>query len=387
MSKHYDGLTKAEKQLTVARTRLFLTMPFFGHLALQLKMRKDNNLQASTATDGKSLIYNPALVESMSIQDLTTGWAHEALHAAFFHPQRRGRRHHIKWNLAGDFVINILLKKGGLPLMDTDAFNENFESLNTDEVYNKLPDLPSQGGGKGHKLIAGCKACGGLLDPASGEQIQQGTAAAEQATMMTKAMLKQAAEVAKSCGSLPGDLELLINEFVDPKIDWRTALRHMIEVTARNDYNWMKPSRSWLAHGHFLPGLLSNELGEIVIAVDTSGSVSDNTLKQFASEISSIMTVVRPTKIHIVYVDTQVAHTDEFSPDELPLKFEAHGRGGTDFVPPFNWVDEQGILPTVFIYLTDGECYSFPPAPGYPTIWAVEGRIPEVPFGQVLELN
>jgi len=76
---------------------------------------------------------------------------------------------------------------------------------------------------------------------------------------------------------------------------------------------------------------------------------------------------------------------EEFRPSE-PIQLCPNGGGGTDFVPPFKWVEENGIEPKCLIYLTDLCCDSFPPAPDSPVLWATEsGRA--APFGETVTIG
>jgi predicted metal-dependent peptidase len=130
---------------------------------------------------------------------------------------------------------------------------------------------------------------------------------------------------------------------------------------------------------------LSLGLGEIVIAVDTSGSIGRLELEQFAGEISAISEEAQPEAIHVVYCDAAVQCTQQFGPSE-PVQLEARGGGGTDFCPAFQWVTENSIAPVCFIYLTDLCCHSYPEVPEYPVLWVTDSRR-TAPFGETLRIN
>jgi predicted metal-dependent peptidase len=160
-------------------------------------------------------------------------------------------------------------------------------------------------------------------------------------------------------------------------------------MSARNDYSWTPPNRRYLSQGFYLPSLRSEELPEIVIAVDTSGSVTAEELAQFAAEISGILEAY-DTTITVIYCDTGINGDPEiFTREDMPLKLNAKGGGGTDFRPPFAWVQKQGLTPACLIYLTDMACSSFPFDPGYPVLWAKIGtwKSNPPPFGEVIEID
>jgi predicted metal-dependent peptidase len=125
-------------------------------------------------------------------------------------------------------------------------------------------------------------------------------------------------------------------------------------------------------------------VGELVIAVDTSGSIGHQELEQFAGEITAISEEAQPERIHVVYCDAAVQSTEEFGPSE-PIKLSPKGGGGTDFRPPFQWVEEEGIQPKCLIYLTDLCCNSFPEPPEYPVLWVTDSRT-TAPFGETLRI-
>jgi len=107
-------------------------------------------------------------------------------------------------------------------------------------------------------------------------------------------------------------------------------------------------------------------------------------LEQFAGEITAIADEMQPERIHIVYCDTAVQAVEEFGASEA-IRLTPKGGGGTDFVPPFRWVAEQGLLPKAFLYLTDLCCHSFPEPPDYPVLWVTDSAR-TAPFGETLRI-
>jgi len=108
-------------------------------------------------------------------------------------------------------------------------------------------------------------------------------------------------------------------------------------------------------------------------------------LEQFAGEINAIAREAQPESIRVIYCDAVVQAVEEFGPSE-PIKLSPKGGGGTDFVPPFKWVEENGIEPKCFIYLTDLCCNSFPQAPDYPVLWVTDSQ-KTAPFGETLRIR
>lgn len=195
---------------------------------------------------------------------------------------------------------------------------------------------------------------------------------------------EQAMCSAKACGRMPGGIERQLKEARESQCDWRAILREFIAATDPSDYRWTPPNRRFVSSGLYLPSVIRSGVGEIVIAVDTSGSIGHQELEQFAGEITAISDEARPERIHVVYCDAAVQSTEEFGPSE-PIKLSPKGGGGTDFRPPFHWIEEEGIQPKCFIYLTDLCCNSFPQAPEYPVLWVTDSRR-TAPFGETLRI-
>jgi predicted metal-dependent peptidase len=196
---------------------------------------------------------------------------------------------------------------------------------------------------------------------------------------------EQAVRAAKACGYDPGQIQRALTEARESTQDWRSILRDFIAATHPSDYRWSPPNRRFVASGLYLPSLMRTGVGEIVIVVDTSGSIGTAELEQFAGEITAINEEAQPERIHVVYCDAAVQGVEEFGPGE-PIKLSPKGGGGTDFVPAFSWVEENGIVPRCLIYLTDLCCSSFPAAVDYPVLWVTDSRR-TARFGETLRIT
>ncbi len=196
---------------------------------------------------------------------------------------------------------------------------------------------------------------------------------------------EQALRSAKACGHDPLGVERPLTESRQSQQDWRAILRDFVAATTPSDYRWTPPNRRYIASGLYLPSVERCGLGEIVIAVDTSGSIRKRELEEFAGEISAISEEAQPEAIHVVYCDAQVQSTQEFRAAE-PVRLEPKGGGGTDFRPPFEWVAENDIAPACLIYLTDLCCESFPEAPEFPVLWVTNSRR-MAPFSETVRIS
>jgi predicted metal-dependent peptidase len=137
----------------------------------------------------------------------------------------------------------------------------------------------------------------------------------------------------------------------------------------------------------YLPSLAGESLGEVVVAMDVSGSIGQEELDRFAAEVQGILDAY-DVHLTVLYHDTAVAASEEWSPTDGPIRLQAQGGGGTSHRCVFAWLDEQGLDPTCLVCLTD-LCTTFPPAaPPYPVLWAVVGDcLTEPPFGKRLSVG
>jgi predicted metal-dependent peptidase len=198
--------------------------------------------------------------------------------------------------------------------------------------------------------------------------------------------LASAAQQAMQSGKLSAELARVVDFFLQPRLPWRSLLAQHLSATARNDYSYTRPS-SRRGDPAVFPGLRSEEI-DLVIAVDTSGSIREEEIGQFFSEINAIKGQIR-ARIALLCCDAEI---DDASPvyfeawDEFDFDPSLKGGGGTDFRPVFRWVDRQDMKPDTLVYFTDA-CGEFPAEePPYPTVWLVKGK-QEVPFGARIQLN
>jgi len=392
-------MSKMSDKFAKGRAGLILDQPFFGSLALRLRTEEDPACETAW-TDGTTLGYNPEFIEGLSLDELKGLICHEVMHCGLQHHTRRGDRDKDRWNIAADYVINPLLVDSGMKLPEGGLMDSKFRNMSAEQAYSSLPEPDPQddpqGGGEGEGQGDGKPGsdpgkCGEVRDA----KAEDGKSAAGEADMRKaaqdwKVAMAQAAQQARSAGTLPGSMERIIENILNPKLDWKEILRRFVDTCSKNDYSWSRPNRRWIGQGIYLPALYSNELGSVVAAVDTSGSIGQEQLDQFAGEINSILQDYQ-ADCTVIYCDTGVNQVDEFPAGE-PVSLKVHGGGGTDFRPPFDLLDEQGKAPVCMIYFTDGECDRFPVAPAYPVLWVqkkyYEGASDfEPPFGEVLELQ
>ena len=188
--------------------------------------------------------------------------------------------------------------------------------------------------------------------------------------------MHQAMNLARAEGKLPGGVEETVRNAHASTLDWRSLLRRYMTDAARRDYSWSFPNRRFIDSGLYLPSIRSEGMDAIAVIIDTSGSLPAQTLADFWAELREVATEIQPESVHVLQVDAAVQDAAEYAPDDLPDEIALKGRGGTDFRPGFEWLDEYGIQPGVCLYFTDMECSSYPETePGFDTIWLLHSAL------------
>jgi predicted metal-dependent peptidase len=202
----------------------------------------------------------------------------------------------------------------------------------------------------------------------------------------------QAANQAKSYGHLPAGLDREIKNLIEPKVDPRDLLQRFVAMSAKNDFAWMPPNRRYIYQGLYMPSLKSEKLGTVVLVLDTSISIGQKELDQWSAIISAILEAYIIDAI-VLYCDTMVYEPEYYKREDLPLELKMKGGGGTDFKPPFKWVEDHTVDPVCLIYLTDLECDSYPEIyPDYPVVWVSTNPEDKIywgkpPFGEIIYID
>tara|TARA_A100001015_G_C15044812_1_gene742774 strand:+ start:4395 stop:5492 length:1098 start_codon:yes stop_codon:yes gene_type:complete len=356
----------AESKMLKARAQLLMENPFFGVLALKLKLVQKEDVRTA-AVDGVHLFYASKFIEKLSNPEVKGLIAHEVFHCVWNHMTRRHNRDPKLWNIACDYAINwhlvhechFILPKDGL--LDGD-----YKDMTADAIYNALP-----------KEDAEQCPWGLVVDAPNGGLDQPKTAGAIEADWQVS--VNQALSTAKQQGKLPAGMETHLRDIVKPVVPWRSILWPFCTSITNDDYSWRKPNRAYISEDEYLPSLYTEGAGHFAVIIDTSGSCMDE-YEPFMAEIKAIHAELRPEKLTIIHADAEVAftrHVDKF--DEFPID-KVYGGGGTDFEPAFDWIDEHCPEIDAAVYLTD--MYgNFGDPRSYPVLWCATTNV-EPPWGQ-----
>lgn len=401
-------ISRQVERLTLARTALVLDAPFFGALSLRMPFVLAPEKTRTMATDGRAVYFAEDYVDKCADAQLVWSIAHEVLHCALLHHTRREARDAERWNVACDYAINPLLDEAGFAAPPIKVCNDPaYKGMSAEEIYARLPPPPppppppesDDSSGEDDSADDGGQddAPGSGNSDADADDNGDGNPLADMPGAILDApepaqdegewqlATKQAANAAAMMGKLPSGMAALIKEQTRPKVDWRALLRRFVQECARADYSMRTPNRRYIQQGLFLPSLRSEAMPPLVFIVDTSGS-TQSMLAAFRAEAQSIVEECAPECTYVVHCDADVAHVETVERDEALTMETMHGGGGTDFRPPFAWVDAEGVEPACAVYITDGDGTYPDQAPAYPVLWAMTtARV--APWGETVRLE
>lgn len=353
-----------------AKVSIVTQHPFFASLLMKRKLIADESIKTAAVDQRGQIYYNPKFIEQLSVDQTVFLLCHEVGHVMGQHAARRGSRTAKRWNVAGDAWINDMLRAASVGEFISGGVDmPGSKDETVDEIYNKLPDMPDDGGGPGgigDDLIER----GNPLDPDEADRIDA----------QTRVEIAQAAQAAKMQGGMPAALAEIVADLIDPGTPWYEILeRYMVSFT-KGEYSWSRPNRRF-APQYYLPstGKIA-QMGEVVIQVDVSGSISQEEVAHYNGHLRTILEQCHPERVHVLYVDTDVCKHDIFEEGE-EFKIEFYSGGGTDMEAGFRYLADKDIDPEVFVCLTDGyTSFNASSAPTYPVVWCISTDV-VAPYG------
>jgi predicted metal-dependent peptidase len=388
--------TKSHSKVSKAKARLLMDHPFFATLLLRTAVKITDQVELA-ATDGSAIYFNPEFLDECSVEDTMVVLAHEVGHDSLLHSIRLGARNHDLFNQAADHAINLMLIDQGFKCPSSVPggwlADEKYKGWSADRIYDDLrrnppPKQPKGGKGDGK----GQNGKGGKPGPAKpgrdwlhGDVLPNKAATpAEQAEAEQNAKQKvaSAANMARMAGKLKGELERMVNEFLETKVPWTDVLRdYMMKVTKSRD-SWARRNRRFT--GVYLPTRHERRMGPICFIPDTSGSMWGDDMEKICSEMAHCAEQTQPENIRVVWADTKVAGEQVFDPVEFEFeKLEPKGGGGTDMRVPLQYVEQYD--PQVVVLMTDGYTPWPEAEPPFPVI-VICTTDAHCPIGQVIRI-
>lgn len=400
--------------------------PAFTHLLFTM-MNKNNNEHIAyfvapsegipvAATDGAHLLINPVTYFKYDLMERVFVNGHEVIHAMCGHAelmQRLSQAGKVGYpdgkvleydaqtlNFAMDYFVNDMLIESKIGKYNPHWLWDKTVGTYQDDVltiYRRI--LPKSKGGDGQSggpqqdgsNGKGQKPFDAHLPPGTTTGQDPAQAAANRNEQEWKTAIAGAMAAAKAQGKLPAALERLLEDEIEPTVDWRDLVHGFFaRKVGGGGYDWRKPDRRLIVRGIYGPARSGHGCGDIVVAGDSSGSITQAIVSLWCGELGGILEDLKPRRIFFMWCDAAVHSVDELfdSTDLYAIRKRGGlGGGGTSFVPVFDKITELGIEPDALVYLTDGDGRFPSKAPLYPVLWGdISGNAKKYPFGDVVNV-
>lgn len=402
-----------EDRITEARAALLWQQPFFAHILidkLEIITTDDSESCQTAATDGDTIFINPKTFCKHTVAERVFILAHEIAHCIWDHcgmsyrfsklgyvpvsPTKNLPYDGTTMNVVEDYVINAMLVDAKVG-----AFNKSWlldpavkgDHSVIDTYALKYKKQQGQGGGGGSNPGSGHGGFDQHLAPGTGKgkdpfDATQGRDAQEWATSVA-----QAAAAARAQGKMPASLDRMVGEIITPAVDWKEHIQGFLSRRiGGGSYDWKRPDRRLLMRREpiVVPGRSGNGVGKLVMGMDTSGSVNQETVGLWLGTLAGMLADLNPEVVYVIWCDARVHRVDEVDdPGDIEwLRCQgAPGGGGTKFIPVFEQVEKLGITPDALIYLTDGYGTFPKEEPRYPVLWGMTTDVVP-PFGEIVRL-
>lgn len=374
-----------------------------------------SELIPTAATNGKDVIYGRAFVDSLDDKELAFLVLHEAMHKAYRHLfvwQKLAKENPALANMAMDYVINQQLVDYNKPDVIQPprdkqgkvmgCLDEKYRGMDTKQVFDILKqeqedeqDSDGEGGegGQGGQSDKQSKS----LDDHDWENAQE--LSEQEKEELADEIDRALREGAILAGRMKGNIPRELDELMHPKVDWKEALREFVKTTmmGNNNSTWRRPHKKYIAQNLVMPSYYNEKAGQLVVGVDTSGSIGGAELSQFLGEVKSICDEVAPERLDILYWDSHVASHEHYMGSEVSgatHMTKPKGGGGTEPGCVPKYMRENAMYPQCTIMLTDGYFYGDGCGDWHgvnsPVLWCVKGNhnfTPTVGKSVYVELN
>jgi len=377
------------KKAHVSLMRHSETALYSGIIMMGDSLVVDDDITAYT--DGVNKKYGRKFIENLNDSELRALILHENLHVALKHIQRFDKEFKQDarlTNASADYVVNdiivnledkahCVLPKGGL-------YDEKYHNWSVREVYNDLKQQQDENPQSTDGLEP-------MDEHGFGEGGTASMSAEEQQALSTKIdqALREGGILASRMG---GKTPKTILNLLEPKVDWRTVLKDFLTSAMRgtDEYTWRRYNKRLVANDIYMPSMEDEQVGEIVVAIDTSGSIGDRELTEFASELVSVCELCSPEKVRVLWWDTEVHGEQVFDSgnyQQINHLLKPQGGGGTDPSCISKYIASENITAQAVVVFTDGYFWDMPEWNiSTETLWLVtENTTPKIPTGKVIK--
>lgn len=364
---------RAQKLLDKSKIEVMLNGgTFLTSIILQLKHELSEQIPTA-ATNGKWVKYNPSFIRSITPPELVGLMLHEAWHIALLHLDRCKDVPPIIWNMAGDYVINIMITDAGFKIPKCGLLDPKYRGWTTHEVAKDLMNNPPPSAPDFE---------GDLEYPSGADKEELEQANEEIRNIVIKAYNQ--AKLSNEVGNLPADLRKTLDDIIQPKLDWKQLMNRFIDSNIKEDYSFKRPNRKFMPE-FIMPSAYSEHISHITVARDTSGSVYPELQNAIAAQIKYLYETFTPERLTVIDCDCEIHRVFEITDNtEIDTLREFHGGGGTSFFPVMDWCKENGT--NVLVYFTDMYGDEILNSHGYtfPTLWICYSEHPGFEYGETI---
>ena len=348
---------------------VFLTTLLFSQKILW------NSSVPTAYTNGLEIGINPDYFLSLDFEYRVSLLAHEVWHTAFDHLLRLENRNPACFNRAADHAMNLYLESQGYKIHSTWLCDPQYKNMTAEQIYDILIQDPANSDPYGHSDL-------NYTDPATNQAQSQ-----QISSNIVKA--HTAASMAGQGGSVPSFVTNTIKEIMTPPINWRAIFQRFVQMVCKIDYSFKKVNRRYFPEV-ILPTIQGEKIDQLVVACDSSGSVSDEDLSAFLNQTNIARATLKPEKTTMLMFDTSVRDVVVFNKNQPAKYVDFSGRGGTDPTCVFEYLEENKIKPIMLIIFSDMDFHPLDESmkPSYPVLWVSYKayRKSTVNFGKLIEM-
>jgi predicted metal-dependent peptidase len=443
----YSELTAYEK-IKRAKIQLQNEKPFFSYILLHLTEREVSAKECKTLGVNKygRMVYNPIYVNSLSFELLKSAVCHEALHIVLKHFWRMGNRNMPIFNISSDAAVNSILGNDDFELSPDwiilnscnelkicgEVVCENADKKSSEEIYDNIYEKLKKKGGGGKGKGKGGKGGSGKgkgnsdddendndedgesgdgkgnkdedelpetqdshnVDDEEGKEDLgdgKGNMDDDKIEDFWEDVLVEASVVAKQRGKLPKGMERFIGDLINPKVNWKHIIHKIVSNVIPFDYRWNKPAKKSYSTGIYFPRTFGEHI-EVVISIDTSGSIRQKELTEFLSEIVGMAKSFNSIIMTIIICDSEIHEVYEIKNGNIPkiLGMKIKGGGGTSHIPIYEWMKKNKPQAKLLINFTDGYTEFPEKKPSVETLWVLcENSVSkdDIPFGKIIKMR
>lgn len=361
-----------DKILSLAKIGLLTNKAttFISNVSCSLETHYDDKVPTA-ATNGLKILINPKFFLSLTKGERIFLLAHETLHVVYEHMLRSGARDHYLWNVATDYRINYDLIEQGLEMPSMGLYDSKYKDMSSEEIYDAL----EASGERPNNLMDG--------DIQAIPKDQEEKVSQEIQEIVVKAV--QLTQIRDAGSSIPTSILRKMALLAEPKVNWKQEVKRFLNVASRHQYSFRRPNRRY--EYDYLPSKRGTKLGQLTVAADTSGSITEQDFSQIISDVAALFRAAKPESIEFLQFDHLLQGVDTLKSlgDLMRVEFKGHGGTRPEVVlDRFGQTKSQAMFVITDGYFRTENLIN----PNKPVIWIIiNNRSFKAPFGKTIHIR